>query len=189
MKKTNLHIDFSDEELLLRYQQTAEPEWMGALYQRYLHLVYGLCLKYLKSRDDAQDAVMNIYESLTGKLQEHDVRHFKSWLYMVAKNHCLMQLRKQKSQEHLNGAFMENEEQMHPYPEAEDLESDLEALEACMQQLREDQQACVRLFYLDQKSYEEVSQQTAFDLKKVKSYIQNGKRNLKICLESKHVSR
>lgn len=189
MKKANLHIDLSDEDLLLRYQSTHEGQWMGALYHRYLHLVYGLCLKYLKSRDDAQDAVMNIYESITEKLKRHEVQHFKSWLYMVAKNHCLMQLRRQKPQENVNGAFMENEPVLHPIMEEDYLDKNLAALEECMQLLREDQQVCVRLFYLEQKSYEEVSQQTTFALKKVKSYIQNGKRNLKICLEQKHVSR
>lgn len=175
----------SDEELLGRYRSSGDTEWLGVLYDRYLHLVYGLCLKYLKSREDGQDAVMNIFEALTEKLLTYEVMHFKSWLYTVAKNHCLMELRKRKG--NVDGFFMENEPALHLNEEEKDMDNDLEALEDCLKGLKEDQQQCVRLFYLQQKSYNEIAQDTSFTVKKVKSYIQNGKRNLKLCLERKNV--
>lgn len=178
----------TDEDLLSSYQSTSDSEIIGVLFNRYVHLVYGLCLKYLKDRDEAQDAVMEIFESLQKKLKTHQVQHFKSWLYMVSKNHCLMHLRKQSPIEKINGSIMENDLIMHPKDEEQSIDEDLTALERCLEQLRDDQQQCVRLFYLKQHSYEEVSQLTSFALKKVKSYIQNGKRNLKICLERNHVS-
>ncbi|WP_421892817.1 RNA polymerase sigma factor [Marinoscillum sp.] len=180
----------TDETLLIRYRKTGDKALIGVLFNRYVHLVYGLCLKYLKDRPQAQDAVMAVFESLMGKLQNHEVRYFKSWLYMVAKNHCLMELRKAGTSENLNGSVVENEVFLHPIEEAHaDIDDDLEAMEKCLEQLRADQQRCVRLFYLQELSYEEVSKQTSFALKKVKSYIQNGKRNLKICIEKQHVDR
>lgn len=176
----------SDEELLRQFEETNDHKVIGDLFSRYVHLVYGLCLKYLKDRDVAQDAVMNIFESLHTKLKTHEVTFFKSWLYMVSKNHCLMELRKLKPTEKINGAFMENELMMHPIEEEGPIDENLENLEDCLRQLRADQQTCIRLFYLKQMSYDEVSARTKFAMKKVKSYIQNGKRNLKICLDRKH---
>lgn len=178
----------SDADLLEAIQNGNDSSLIGVLFSRYMHLVYGLCLKYLKNREDAQDAVMEIFESMGSKLLVSKVQHFKSWLYMVSKNHCLMQLRKASSHEKINGSFMENDVIMHPIEEESKIDEDLSALEKCLQQLRADQQQCVRLFYLKEHSYEEVSSLTSFALKKVKSYIQNGKRNLKICLEKSHVS-
>lgn len=182
-----------DEELLDQYRKFPASQVIAVLYKRYMHLVYGLCLKYLKSREDAQDAVMNIFETITEKLKTHKVEYFKSWLYMVAKNHCLMELRKRDGTERINGRFMENELVVHPMVEDTreviDIDDDLNALERCIEELRPDQQLCVKLFYLQQKSYREIVEKTAFKLTKVKSYIQNGKRNLKICLEKNHVTR
>jgi len=159
---------------------------MGALFSRYTELVYGLCLKYLKDRDAAQDAVMNIFEKLIEKLKTEEVEYFKSWLYMVSKNHCLMELRKKNPE--MRTDFMEMTLAAHPMDEP-DVEEDLTALEECMDTLKDEQAQCVRLFYLEKLSYHQVSARTQFDEKAVKSFIQNGKRNLKICLESKHVSR
>lgn len=153
-----------------------------------MHLVYGLCLKYLRNRDDSQDATMAIYEHICEKLLVTDVAHFKSWLYMVSKNHCLMELRKKNSEVHTE-VFMESSEEMHLIDEKMDLEKDLAALETCIEELKTDQRICVKLFFLEKKSYQQINDETGVDLKKVKSHIQNGKRNLKMCLESKNVKR
>ncbi len=153
-----------------------------------MHLVYGLCLKYFKNRDDSQDATMAIYEDISIKLLTTEVQHFKSWLYMVAKNHCLMELRKKNPEIH-NDIFMESVEAVHLNDDKIELERDLEALEDCIEQLKLDQKDCVKRFFLEKKSYQQVNEETGIDLKKVKSHIQNGKRNLKMCLESKNVSR
>lgn len=153
-----------------------------------MHLVYGLCLKYFKNRDDSQDATMAIYEQIGEKLLTAEVQHFKSWLYMVSKNHCLMELRKKNPEVHAD-IFMESVEAVHLNEDKVELEKDIEALEACIEELKEEQKKCVTLFFLEKKSYQEVNEQTGIDLKKVKSYIQNGKRNLKMCLESKNVNR
>ena len=153
-----------------------------------MHLVYGLCLKYLKNREESQDAVMAIYEHISQKLLTIEVQHFKSWLYMVSKNHCLMELRKKNPETHTD-FFMESNEVVHLNDDKEALEKDLEALEACIEELKQEQKQCVQLFLLEKKSYQQVNVQTGIDLKKVKSHIQNGKRNLKLCLESKNVER
>ncbi|MEQ9468741.1 MAG: sigma-70 family RNA polymerase sigma factor [Ekhidna sp.] len=182
------NISPTDELQLQFYRNTGNQEVLGELYNKYMHLVYGLCLKYLKNRDDAQDAVMSIYEQLSEKLLTTEVQHFKSWLYMVSKNHCLMQLRKKNPEVHTE-VFMESGEEMHLNNEKMELEKDLTALEACIEELKEEQRHCVKLFFLDKKSYQQVNEETGLDMKKVKSHIQNGKRNLKMCLESKHVNR
>lgn len=153
-----------------------------------MHLVYGLCLKYLKNRDDSQDATMAIYEQISNKLLTTEVQHFKSWLYMVSKNHCLMELRKKNPEVH-GEIFMESAEAVHLNDEKVELEKDIEALEGCIEELKAEQKKCVQLFFLEKKSYNQVNEETGIDLKKVKSHIQNGKRNLKMCLESKNVNR
>ena len=176
-----------DQIVLKEYRDTHNSALIGTLYCQYTDLVYGLCLKYLKDREESQDAVMSIFEMLIEKLKTEEVLYFKSWLYMVSKNHCLMILRKNNPE--VRNDFMEMPIGEHLIDESIDLESDLAALEGCLKTLKEDQQTCVELFYLKKMSYQQVHEQTKFDLKSVKSLIQNGKRNLKICLEGKNVSR
>jgi RNA polymerase sigma factor (sigma-70 family) len=175
----------TDEELLLLYQADHDLEWLSSLFLRYASLVYGVCLKYLRNREDAQDAVMQIHEKLIESLLKHQVTQFRSWLYVFARNHCLMQLRTRKGRNHeeMPISLVENGLSLHP---AEDsaLESDLERLERCIGRLVGEQQRCVQLFYLEEQCYKDISRVTGFDLGRVKSYIQNGKRNLKICMEN-----
>lgn len=180
----------TDEELLQRYQSTQNLKWLSVLYLRYTSLVYGVCLKYLKDRDEAKDAVMQIHEKLITSLLKHKVDNFKSWLYVNARNHCLMQLRSQKGKikEEISPFLMENAVETHlasdGYMDEPKLENDVKKLEKCIETLAGPQKNCVQLFYLQEKCYKEVADETGFDLNQVKSYIQNGKRNLKICMES-----
>ena len=155
-----------------------------------MHLVFGVCLKYLKNREESQDAVMQIFEKIVVSIATGEVDNFKSWLYVVSKNHCLMKLRssrhKQESrQEDNSAAHVENTLILHHDDSEEVMESNLSKLDECLEKLKTEQKICVQLFYLEKKSYVEIVNQTKFDLKKVKSYIQNGKRNLKLCMESK----
>jgi len=177
-----------DELQLQQYRKTGDQELLGSLFTKYMHLVYGLCLKYLKNPNDSQDAVMDIYEKITEKLLTQEIAHFKSWLYIVSKNHCLMILRK-SSPEVTAEVFMESPEVTHLKEEKLSLEKDLDSLERCIEALREEQRHCVRKFFLEKKSYQVVTQETGIAIKKVKSHIQNGKRNLRICLEGKHVGK
>ena len=187
-----LHIvnqSASDQELLKKYKQSQDLEILGKLYERYIHLVYGVALKYLKNRDGAQDATMQIFEQLVDKVLKHEIENFKSWLHVLTRNHCLMYLR---SRQHQNATHavdiatvrMENEELLHHNDNEPLLEEQITLLEKCIQRLKEEQKQCVELFYLQQKSYKEIEEKTQLPLKKVKSHIQNGKRNLKICIES-----
>lgn len=157
---------------------------MGELYQPYMSLVFGVCLKYLKDRDESRDAVMQIFEKLVQSLRDHEVTHFKSWLYVLARNHCLMQLRSKKGKifEELSPTFMEMEVSLHPGEEP-GLEGNLGKLEKCIETLGNEQKLCVKLFFLQEKCYKDITTETGFDLNQVKSYIQNGKRNLKLCME------
>lgn len=176
----------SDEKILLEYRRTGDSELLGRLFNSYLHLVYGLCLKYLKSREESQDAAMSIYEKISKTLLTTEVQHFKSWLYMVSKNYCLMELRKSNPEKN-SSVFMESDMVVHLNSEEDVMETKLEALEECIEELKSEQRKCVELFFLEKKSYQEVHEKTDIVLRKVKSHIQNGKRNLKICIESKNV--
>ena len=176
--------DKSDEELLVLYRADHNLEWLSSLYLRYASLVYGVCLKYLKDRDEAKDAVMHIHEKLITSLLQHQVSNFRSWLYVNARNHCLMQLRSQKGKirEEIPISFMENGISQHPEEDSV-VEWNLQRLEKCIEGLAGEQQRCVTLFYLKEICYKDISMETGFGLLQVKSYIQNGKRNLKICME------
>jgi RNA polymerase sigma-70 factor (ECF subfamily) len=177
------YSQWSDDELLKQFTETANQELLGQLYSRYIPLVYGLCLKYLKQVEDAEDAVMTIYEELSGKIQHYEVKNFKTWLYSVAKNHCLQILRKEKSTifEEIDGNFMESDEFEHLIDVDDDKEKE-EALNYCLDTLSEEQRQCVVHFFFDDFSYADIVEKTGFALNSVKSYIQNGKRNLKLCI-------
>jgi RNA polymerase sigma factor (sigma-70 family) len=174
----------SDEELIALYKETDDLGIVGVLYDRYTALTYGVCLKYLKDREESRDAVMHIFEKLISSLKLHDIKLFKGWLYVTARNHCLMHLRsrKGKNMQELSPFLMETGGNGH-HEEGLKIEGDLGRLEKCMEGLANEQKRCVQMFYLEQKCYREITERTGYDLNKVKSYIQNGKRNLKICME------
>lgn len=182
------YSQFSDSELILEYKNSGNNVLVGILYKRYAHLVLGLCIKYLKDKDEAQDAVMQIFEKLLQDLLKHQIEFFKSWLYTYSKNHCLMNLRlkqsklKKEIQLYENATlFMEKEEEEHHH--INEKEKQYELLELAIQGLSPEQKICIECFYLRNKSYQEIADQTGYSLNEVKSYIQNGKRNLKIKLE------
>ena len=174
-----------DPELLRRYIDTGLMEYFGELYSRYIPLVYGLCLKYLRSTELAEDAVMQIFEELAPKVGRFEIREFRTWVYSVARNHCLQQLRKHNPEVSLDNfgtVFMESDTVVHPLSKQED-EGRLAILEKCLEQLPEPQRKSIRMFFYEEKSYVDIVDATDYHLKSVKSYIQNGKRNLKICME------
>ncbi|MEN9521848.1 MAG: hypothetical protein RL065_225 [Bacteroidota bacterium] len=189
MAFNHIHIEhLSDAELVLQYKQSGDDAFFVELYQRYTHLVLGTCIKYLKSEAAGKDAVMDIFEKLLTDLKKHDVQHFKSWLYMVSKNHCLMQLRKKGDNfvpidliKTSSDGFVETSEQMHLNLQSKDAEE--KKLYEALNQLNDEQKICVEMFYLNNKCYQDIADTTGFTLNQVKSYIQNGKRNLKIYLE------
>lgn len=174
----------SDENLLEAFKENADQEILAQLYVRYTGLVYGVCLKYLKDAEAAKDAVMDIYQGLLVKLQATEVINFKSWLYVVSKNHCLMQLRKEKKM--MTVEFTPEVMQSENFEHLDDVlekENELKKLENCIEHLPDEQKQGIRLFYLNNKCYNEIAEQTGYDWNKVRSLIQNGRRNLKICME------
>lgn len=179
-KLTNL----TDAELVFKYKESGDLNVVSELFTRHTEIIYGVCLKYLKDREEAKDAVMQLFEKLPSSLKNHEVSNFRSWLYVSAKNQCLMQIRSKKGKlkEELSGDSVESNYLLHPEVEPE-LEGNLQKLEKCIEGLVAEQKQCVQLFYLQEKCYKDITELTGFDLNKVKSYIQNGKRNLSICME------
>lgn len=183
--------DLPDHELILQYRNSRNPEIIAILFQRYTHLVYGVCLKYFDDPDDAKDAVMEIFEGLMDSLLKYEVDNFKSWLHSVTRNHCLMKLRKEKGivmdmdkiSQKIDRDFVEKEDNLHQEDDLERYKP--EDLGPVLKSLKEPQRRCIELVYLEDKSYQEVCEITGYSMNEVKSHVQNGKRNLKIRLEAK----
>ena len=174
----------SDQDLLAQYYESHDNRLLGILLQRYTMLLLGVCMKYLKDEEAAKDSVQQIFLKVIHELKRYRVQYFKSWLYMIARNHCLMQLRKHdiKSSKEINENIFEEEPPLQQHIEKEQL---LSLLEISLDELNADQKTCITLFYLDKRSYQQISEQTGLSLMQVKSFIQNGKRNLKILVEKK----
>lgn len=177
------YAHITDQELLDRFYADGNNEWLGILLQRYTLLLLGVCMKYLKNEEEAKDCVQQIFLKSITELAKYRVSYFKSWLYMVAKNHCLMKLRDKNVNvdiEKVHLAAEETQKQEHL-----DKDKVLSVMEDCLQYLGEEQKTCVTLFYLQKKSYNEIADLTGYSALQVKSYIQNGKRNLKNLVEKK----
>jgi RNA polymerase sigma factor (sigma-70 family) len=174
----------TDAELIALYKGGGDLRVLAELYQPYMDLVYGVCLKYFKDVEKSKDGAMQIFEELIEKVKKHEVENFKSWLYQVAKNYCLMQLRTPKNFQTVEIAesLMQNEENVHLNGVLEK-EQNLERLEYCLTTLSDDQRRAVQLFYLDGKCYNEIVELTGQEWNQVRSFIQNGRRNLKLCME------
>lgn len=178
----------SDEDIISLYKEKQWSSCIDELYQRYSHLVFGVCLKYVKQIENAEDITLTLFTSLTQKLLQHQVQHFKSWIYVSARNSSLMFLRANKKSEELmqdDHLFDESEFLLEEKHQKDEL---LDNLSAVFDELKEEQKMCIQLFYLEKKSYEEVAQITHYTLKEVKSHLQNGRRNLKILLEKRKAS-
>lgn len=177
--------NISDAALLEKFYADKDNQWLGILLQRYTLLLLGVCMKYLKNEDDAKDSVQQVFLKAIAELHKYKVEYFKSWIYMVAKNHCLMKLRDRqgKAPAVLNEQTMAIEEE--PLSAQTHLDKDklLDAMSMAIEELNAEQKQCVILFYLDKKSYTQIADATGFSMMQVKSYIQNGKRNLKIGVE------
>jgi RNA polymerase sigma-70 factor (ECF subfamily) len=181
----NISSNLSDAALVAQYRSSDDLSVLGDLYNRYMDMVYGVCLNYLKDPEEAQDAVMAIFEELVGKLRQHQVDNFKSWLYTLAKNHCLMKLRSQKKipLTKLGDELMQSEADEH-LKDVLSREEHFRQLDACMEQLADNQRRVIELFYLQGKCYNEISEETGLEWNNVRSFIQNGRRNLKNCMEN-----
>ena len=184
MQSTNYnHI--SDSGLLQNFYNDHDNKWLGILLPRYTLLLLGVCMKYLNNEEDSRDCVQQIFLKVINELHKYKVDYFKSWIYMIAKNHCLMKLRDNKN------VYMEWNEKIAPedhsiFDKTDLIEKDrlLHKLQEALNQLNPDQKRCVDLFYLQKRSYSEVAALTGLTMLQVKSHLQNGKRNLKIILGS-----
>lgn len=178
----------TDKELLDAFKASGDINLLSTLYQRYMDLVFGVCLKYFKDTERCKDAVMDIFNELNSKLKIHEVDNFKGWLHVLARNYCLIQLRSPRNLKttEFSAVFVYSDQNTHLNGEALEKEENFKKLEQCMETLPEEQKQSVRLFYLENKCYNEIAAITGFDWNKVRSYIQNGKRNLKLCIDGKN---
>ncbi|MEH6304000.1 sigma-70 family RNA polymerase sigma factor [Olivibacter sp. CPCC 100613] len=181
-KKSTTALD--DESLLTRYQSTGDLALLGELYERHTEMVYYVCFRYLKDGERAKDAVMQLFEELIIKVEKQEVKKFVTWLYVLTRNFCLMQLRSEKKMQWVSmQEFVEFPVDVHP-EDREEKETSLVALEKCLEKLPEKQKKSIDLFFLNEKCYKDIVDITGYSLNEVKSYIQNGKRNLKNCMDN-----
>jgi RNA polymerase sigma-70 factor (ECF subfamily) len=185
VKKDPYH-HITDQELLDRWYSDHNNEWLGVLLQRYTLLLFGVCMKYIKQEDEARDCVQQIFVKVITELGKYKVEYFKSWIYTIARNHCLMKLRDQHGRaaelsESMLAAW-DDEPGNNSHRQKEQL---LQWMGDSLEELGKEQKLCVTLFYLDKRSYQEIASSTGFTLMQVKSHIQNGKRNLKLLMEKK----
>jgi len=175
----------SDEEALKHYKDSGNTEYFGELYNRYIPLLYGIGLKYLNESGKAEDAVMQLFEDLLPKIAQYDISVFHTWIYTVMKNHCLQILQKENQEivVDFNTEIMESDEILHLFDEENKDEVKKELLKRCIKKLPVEQRIAVIRFFMEEMSYMDIVDSTEYNLKQVKSYIQNGKRNLKICIE------
>jgi RNA polymerase sigma-70 factor (ECF subfamily) len=181
---------YSDATLLDLYKKDKDTKWLGYLFERYSLLVFGVCMKYLKQVNDAKDATQQVFEKAFVEINKYEVTYFKSWIYSIAKNHCLMQLRGKGHQtvfmDTLPEEFGEELSPIELFDSKDDLlEKQIENLGEAIQHLNQEQKTCIDLFYLQKLSYRDIEEKTGFNFQQVKSHIQNGKRNLRIFLEQK----
>lgn len=179
--------NWSDSELIERYRYSYDNSYIGDLFQRHSHMLFGVCLKYMSSEEKAKDMVMEVFEKVLKDLKRHEVENFRTWVFSVAKNQCLMELRKEKRVDlrieeygKMNSQIMELDIPEHLNGESQE-ETDRK-LNLAIESLNKPQQQCIRLFYFEKQSYEEIEKQTGYTYNEVKSFLQNGKRNLKIQL-------
>lgn len=178
----------SDEELLKHYKQSGNKELFADLFKKHVSVVYGTCLFYLQDKEEAQDATMQLFEKLILDINNREIDNFKGWLSFVVRNHCISLIRKNKSVSKNIKSYYEFEYETPDYEKEEKINSIsddllLEKMKECLPKLKESQRVCIELFYLKNKSYQEIANETNFSLNEIKSYIQNGKRNLKLLIE------
>lgn len=173
----------NDTDLVKKYKSGGDINVLGELYARYMDLVYGVCLKYFKEPEEAKDAVINIFEELVTKLKKYDVANFKSWLYQLTKNYCLMKIRSGKSKPVVVDVDIMHLGENNHLDNIAEKENQLNGMENCIEQLPAEQKLAIQLFYLQGKCYKEIAELTGMEINRVRSFIQNGRRNLKICME------
>ena len=175
----------SDSELVKLVQRDRSKPAMGEIYSRYSMMLFGVGLKYMKNKMDAEDILMQTFEKLPDKIERSTIKNLKNWIYTVIKNECLMQLRKKNilDSEIDQALLFTKDDSASEFEEIQIKDTRLTLLEDAIKQLKDEQKVCIELFYLKQNCYESIAQNTGFELKKVKSYIQNGKRNLKLILD------
>jgi RNA polymerase sigma factor (sigma-70 family) len=175
----------SDLELIAAFKKKGDLQYVSSLYQRYMELVYGVCLKYFKDTERSKDAVMDIFEELHKKLDRYQIENFKSWLHVLAKNHCLMQLRSPRNMNSIefNAEIMHFEQESHLEEEYIEKETNYAKMENCINKLPQEQKQTIQLFYMESKCYNEIVAITGIEWNKIRSHIQNGRRNLKKCME------
>jgi RNA polymerase sigma factor (sigma-70 family) len=180
----------SDEQLVTRYRNDSDMDALAFLFDKYIDLIFGVCMKYFKQAQDSEDGTMAVFEVLVKKLKTHEVHNFKSWLYVLTKHYCLQKLRRRATTltNDSEDILMQLVDEVHP-DDVDLIERRENGLRECIQKLPAEQRRTVELFYFESKSYVEIADTLSVDKEKVRSFIQNGRRNLRVCMNKKNGER
>lgn len=184
MAEDKRYSHLTDEELLHAYRSSEDAEWLGRLLQRYTALLLGVAMKYLKDKMMAEDAVQHVFLKALTHLPKEEINNFKGWLYILVRNHCFQVLRDKVHNidtDHLTGLAA-------PVADKEEIqirEYNLQQMTEGLKTLNDEQRVSITLFYLQKKTYEQIMKETGYTFMQVKSFIQNGKRNLKMYVVKK----
>lgn len=183
----NKYQHITDQALIVLFKKDEDNKWLGVLLERYTMLLLGVGMKYLQNEEEAKDMVQQVFLKALEEIPKYEISFFKSWIYMVAKNHCLMKLRSQKGKQAIE--FADHHESITDAGKEIEIlkikDFNFELMEESMNELSTEQKQCIEYFYLQKKTYQETAELSGFSMMQVKSFIQNGKRNLRISIEKK----
>lgn len=177
----------TDKDLLAQYAASGNAEYFGVLYNRYIPLLYGVCLKYLNDESKAQEAVARLFEELLLKLPGCEIPAFRTLLYNEACDYCFRVIEKENKEipVRFNNNKPESAEILRLLCDEETGDKRTQALHNCLGRLPDGQRICITHFFIKEMSYADIVEKTGYALNTVKSNIENGKRNLMICI-NKH---
>jgi RNA polymerase sigma-70 factor (ECF subfamily) len=174
----------SDEDILQKYQVSFEAEYIGELFRRYVPLLYGIGLKYLQSADKAQDAVMQLFETITTQTPLNEIKEFKTGICTLMKNRCLQTLHENHQEKPADSQTntIEQHEILSIF-EKEQTDEKRRMLQMQVKKLPVEQRIPIIRFFTDEMSYMDIADSTGHKLKQVKGLIGDGMQNLKTYME------
>jgi RNA polymerase sigma-70 factor, ECF subfamily len=141
--------------------RTGDAEAWGELYREYAPAIFRFCRRALPTREDAEDATMEIFMKLKDKLGQYDqTRSFTAWLYKVAANHCWDTLRRRRSRQDKETEDLEKVPLEHPDPNQLDKliqERTSEEVRRALDKLGSRARMALVLRYYSDMSYDEIA--------------------------------
>ncbi|MFQ5674351.1 MAG: RNA polymerase sigma factor [bacterium] len=173
-----------DNATIRSYLETRDVRYLGRLYEAYKKTIFWHCLKMVGNEEDAKDLASETFIRTFDRIEDFKLgAPFCPWLMRIATNLCIDHLRKKNrykfykfDETHSAVAIQNESEPKQPMISGERIIEKLKKLKPL-------QKRCFCLFYIHNLTYKQIAELTGYPLGKVRSYIQNGKRNFKLLME------